>query len=202
MIHRRFLGLSFTNTAFSFTRRTCVAAAKTILKEALSAKDHDGPIIWIEQAFSIAAGIVLCLDIAHRDPERNDLEQHAILMEGTIAYLKSFEASKIASRGAQLLSTLQREVHRGSFRRFGKRHRQDASSESVRPTKQKCMPHNMSSDSGIGNLHSVGIAAANTLEACNSTPTNNTWDHDLYQYPIDLSLAPQDLFDDLLSFRY
>jgi hypothetical protein len=32
MIHRKFLGLSFSNSAFSFTRRTCVAAAKTILK--------------------------------------------------------------------------------------------------------------------------------------------------------------------------
>lgn len=203
MIHRRFLGLSFTNSAFSFTRRTCVAAAKTILKEALSAKDQDGPIIWIEQAFSVAAGIVLCLDIAHREPDQDDLEHHATLMERTITYLRSFEASKIASRGAQLLSTLQREVKRGSFRGLGKRHRQNASVESVRPTKQARTSHNTPNAPGVAAVpHAVGAATANPVDAFNPTSIINTWDVHAHQYPIDISLGPQDLFDDLLSFRY
>ena len=202
MIHRRFLGLSFTNTAFSFTRRTCVAAAKTILKEALSAKDQDGPIIWIEQAFSVAAGIVLCLDIAHREPDQDDLEHHATLMERTITYLRSFEASKIASRGAQLLSTLQREVQRGSFRRLGRRQHRDASSEAARPAKRIRTSHNMPDASGTAVPQLAGLATPNFVDASNPAPMTNIWDDNPYQYPIDISLGPQDLFDDLLSFRY
>jgi hypothetical protein len=202
MIHRRFLGLSFTNTAFSFTRRTCVAAAKTILKESLSAKDQDGPIIWIEQAFSVAAGIVLCLDIAHREPDQDDLEYHATLMGRTVTYLRSFEASKIASRGAQLLATLQREVERGSFRHLGTRHRRDASPEPVRLTKRIRTSHNMPDASDTAVPPSAGLAATSLVDAYNTAPTTNIWDDHPYQYPIDISLGPQDLFDDLLSFRY
>ncbi|KAK4901806.1 hypothetical protein LTR27_001578 [Elasticomyces elasticus] len=44
MIHRKFLSMSFTNTAFTFTRRTCIAASKTILKEFRQATDEDGPV--------------------------------------------------------------------------------------------------------------------------------------------------------------
>jgi hypothetical protein len=49
MIHRTFIGSSFTNPAFQMTRNTCIAAAKTILKEAKQEQDEDGPVIWIDQ---------------------------------------------------------------------------------------------------------------------------------------------------------
>lgn len=55
MIHRQFLGQSFTNLAFSITRKTCVAAAKTILKEQKQADDTEGPHLWIYDAFSVTA---------------------------------------------------------------------------------------------------------------------------------------------------
>ena len=103
MIHRKFLGLSFTNSAFSFTRRTCIAASKTILKEALSANDEQGPVLWIEQAFSVAAGIILSLDLFHRSATEKEFGEHSGLVEDAIEYLKRFEGSKIASRGVQLL---------------------------------------------------------------------------------------------------
>ncbi|KNG47730.1 hypothetical protein TW65_05535 [Stemphylium lycopersici] len=102
MIHRKFLGLSFTNSAFSFTRRTCIAASKTILKEALSANDEQGPVLWIEQAFSVAAGIILGLDLFHRAPTEKEFGEHNGLVEDAIEYLKKFEGSRIASRGVQL----------------------------------------------------------------------------------------------------
>jgi hypothetical protein len=57
MIHRKFLGLSFTNPMFSRTRRTCVAAARTIIKEQKEAAGDHGPILWIHHAFSVAAGV-------------------------------------------------------------------------------------------------------------------------------------------------
>ncbi|KAJ5092973.1 hypothetical protein N7456_008834 [Penicillium angulare] len=55
MIHRKFLGLSFTNPMFEFTRKTCVAASRTIIKEQKEATRDGGPVLWIHQAFSVTA---------------------------------------------------------------------------------------------------------------------------------------------------
>jgi len=49
MIHRTFISSSFANPAFQVTRNTCIAAAKTILKEAKQDQDEEGPVIWIDQ---------------------------------------------------------------------------------------------------------------------------------------------------------
>jgi hypothetical protein len=49
MIHRAFISSSFTNPAFQITRNTCIAAAKTILKEAKQEQDEDEPTVWIDQ---------------------------------------------------------------------------------------------------------------------------------------------------------
>ena len=49
MIHRAFISPSFTNPAFQITRNTCIAAAKTILKEANQEQDEDEPTVWIDQ---------------------------------------------------------------------------------------------------------------------------------------------------------
>ncbi|RAO73885.1 uncharacterized protein BHQ10_009897 [Talaromyces amestolkiae] len=56
MIHRKFLGMSFVNPMFSRTRRTCVAAARTIVKE-LKETETDGPVLWIHHAFVVTAGV-------------------------------------------------------------------------------------------------------------------------------------------------
>ncbi|KAJ5133320.1 hypothetical protein N7526_004685 [Penicillium atrosanguineum] len=57
MIHRKFLWSSFTNLAFAFTRKTCIAAAKTIIREQKQVIKEDGPVLWIYHAFSVAASI-------------------------------------------------------------------------------------------------------------------------------------------------
>jgi hypothetical protein len=57
MIHRKFLWSSFTNPAFTFTRRTCIAAAKTIIREQKQLVREDGPVLWIYHAFSVAASV-------------------------------------------------------------------------------------------------------------------------------------------------
>lgn len=108
--HRRFVGLSFSNTAFSFTRRTCVAASNTILREAFAARDELGPVLWIDQAFAVAAGIILSLDMIHGKPGENKFEEQRKLVADTIGYLKRFEQSKIAVRGVHLLSFLEQEL--------------------------------------------------------------------------------------------
>ncbi|KAJ5806797.1 hypothetical protein N7474_010389 [Penicillium riverlandense] len=57
MIHRKFLWSSFTNPAFTFTRKTCIAAAKTIIREQKQLVREDGPVLWIYHAFSVAASV-------------------------------------------------------------------------------------------------------------------------------------------------
>ncbi|KAF2663495.1 hypothetical protein BT63DRAFT_379867 [Microthyrium microscopicum] len=112
MIHRKFLGPSFTNSTFSFTRRTCIAASKTIINEAQAASDTHGPVLWIEQAFVVAAAIILCLDAFHRqtvEPEYND---HKALAIEASDHLSGFPMSMIASRGIKLLSFLMKELDR------------------------------------------------------------------------------------------
>ncbi|KAJ5090968.1 hypothetical protein N7532_009652 [Penicillium argentinense] len=64
MIHRKFLSLSFVNPMFEFTRKTCVAASRTIIKEQKEATDENGPLLWIHQAFSVTASV----GIESKDP--------------------------------------------------------------------------------------------------------------------------------------
>jgi hypothetical protein len=113
MIHRAFLGRSFTEPAFDFTRRTCMQAAKTILKEARQAYDEEGPVLWIDQAFMVAAGITLALDIFHRKPSEPEHDEHRKLVDNTISMLGKFDNnSMIAVRGVRLLSSLLAEKAR------------------------------------------------------------------------------------------
>jgi hypothetical protein len=106
MIHRKYLGPSFTSSAFAFTRRTCIAASKTILKEAKVATDKSGPVLWIDQAFTVAAGIILCLDAYNRSVEKPEHEENRRLVEEAIEFLSQFTLSSIATRGIRLLTML------------------------------------------------------------------------------------------------
>lgn len=65
MIHRKFLGMSFHNELFDFTRKTCLAAAKTIINEVKEVPE-ESPILWTMQAFSVAAAV----SITHVDATR------------------------------------------------------------------------------------------------------------------------------------
>lgn len=107
---RKFLSLSFTNPMFAFTRRTCLAASKTILKEYIAINDDESsPLFWTHQAFSVAACIIICLDLLHQDVIPGD--PHLQLVTESIAILEaSQERSLIASRGVHLLKALQKRV--------------------------------------------------------------------------------------------
>jgi hypothetical protein len=119
--------LSFTNTAFSFTRRTCLAASKTILREAFAAQDEAGPVLWIDQAFSVAAGIILSLDVLHRPSREKEFEEHKQLVANTIHYLQKFGRSKIATRGVQLLTFLRQKLEDIGLTESRKRSHEDGS---------------------------------------------------------------------------
>lgn len=205
MIHRKFLGLSFTNTAFSFTRRTCVAAAKTILKEALSATYQNGPVLWIEQAFSVAAGIVLSLDNAHKDPQQDEFDNHALLMDRTIDYLKSFKGNSIAARGAQLLTALQVDLRRGAYRSTGKRQRGTEEDQLAGPAKHPCLSNPEGFTQATSHTIHSQPTATNIRDAARQPPNNSddrAMEGPFHPFPIDITLGAQDLFDDLLSFQF
>ncbi|USP82227.1 hypothetical protein yc1106_09501 [Curvularia clavata] len=110
MIHRSFLSDSFTNPAFCFTRRTCLAASKTIIKEWKLSMDDDGPSLWIHQAFSVAAAIILILDVMHRCPTEIEYGEHKQLAEDTVKLLQQRQNSMIATRGSELLLALLLEI--------------------------------------------------------------------------------------------
>ncbi|KAF2168701.1 hypothetical protein M409DRAFT_20718 [Zasmidium cellare ATCC 36951] len=104
MIHRDFIKASFSDPAYTTTRVTCVAAAKTILSEASKAKSMNGPIIWIDKAFCILAALVLCLDIRHRVESEPELARHESLVRECIEQLSLFKSSAIAVQGVKVLS--------------------------------------------------------------------------------------------------
>ncbi|KAK2763611.1 C6 zinc finger domain-containing protein [Colletotrichum kahawae] len=110
MIHRSFLSDSFINPAFAFTRRTCLAASKTIIKEYKCVVEEDGPTLWIHQAFSVAASVILLLDVLHRDPDDRESAEHKQLAESVVEILHYHRDSMIAVRGVKLLGALLAEV--------------------------------------------------------------------------------------------
>ena len=202
MIHRKFIGLSFTNSAFSFTRRTCIAASKTILKEALSGSDEQGPILWIEQAFSVAAGIILSLDTLHRSASDREFDEHTRLVADAIGYLSRFEHSKIASRGVRLLSGLQRELQGGGVN----------SKKRARPAENGGISSSSGKRARRFNVETFISDVAQDLQV--TTPTSSStedvpisvgdtsWNSFMNLLPPQTGFGGQSLFDDLLSFQF
>jgi len=53
--------MSFHDKRFAFTRRTCLAAAKTIIHEVKEVASNEVPSIWSFQAFSVAAAVSILI---------------------------------------------------------------------------------------------------------------------------------------------
>lgn len=162
MIHRSFLSESFTNPAFSFTRRTCLAASKTIIKEWKLSMEDDGPSLWIHQAFSVAAAIILILDVLHRSPTESECGEHKELAEDTVELLQQRQNSMIATRGSELLSALLLEIPSSRHNSNTRKRRYDGT-----------QPHaDLSADAGrSGRQFSV---TAFVKSFCNSKRQNST----------------------------
>lgn len=204
MVHRKFLGLSFTNSAFVFTRRTCVAASKTILKEARAARDDNGPVLWIDQAFVVAAGIILSLDAFHRKPEETDFLEHQRLAGQAIDYLAQFPESKISLRGLQLLSFLTSELDTiaqtgTATSAQGSRKRQaDAPPSSDYRSEKRTRVFNLSAfmkamDAG---QHRLPVSTPVVDEA-----DDIAWEAFAEMFPPQTGFGGQNLFDDFFSFE-
>ncbi|PWY82023.1 hypothetical protein BO70DRAFT_291690 [Aspergillus heteromorphus CBS 117.55] len=75
MIHRPFLFLSFQSPSYEYTRRTCVAAAITILREHEMIINEGDFFVWTHSAFCVTAAIILCFQVSassSTDPATNE----------------------------------------------------------------------------------------------------------------------------------
>ncbi|CAG8904118.1 unnamed protein product [Penicillium egyptiacum] len=63
MIHRPFLFRSFNDQTYTYSRRTCVAAAMTILREHEVIVREGDISIWTHTAFAITAAVILCFEV-------------------------------------------------------------------------------------------------------------------------------------------
>lgn len=196
--HRKFVGLSFTNTAFSFTRRTCLAASKTILKEAFAATDQDAPALWIDQAFAVAAGIILSLDILHRKPSEKEFEEHRQLVTDTIEYLKRFDYSKIASRGVHLLSSLQQELERFGPIDSRKRTRPAEDIGSITSRKRARIFDVQTFIRDVSQNLGVTSPAATSNDDISGNAMEDAWDVFNDLLPLQIGFDGEFLFDELL----
>ena len=223
MIHRAFLGRSFTNPAFAFTRRTCMAASKTILKEAKQAYDDEGPLLWIDQAFMVAAGITLSLDVFHRQEHEPEFNEHRKLVEHAIGMLAKFDGSMIATRGIRLLTSLLSEQARLSTKQAlnGPRKRDRAEEEEVIDGKRqkfdvpkfvetfygggdsftqalRTMPTGGGVDTGASAAEPDKAPIASSKE--NAPPTDLMYETFAELFPPQTGMSNAFLFEDLLNF--
>ncbi|KAL4928095.1 fungal specific transcription factor domain-containing protein [Aspergillus undulatus] len=101
MIHRKFLWPSFTNPVFSFTRKTCIAASKIIIRECRTVVEENGPVLWIYHTFCVVASMILCLDMLFRSPSESEHDGHWELVQDALAILSRSQTSMIAKRGVK-----------------------------------------------------------------------------------------------------
>lgn len=110
MIHRSFLFRSFQSPGYAYTRRTCVAAATTILRQC-EALALSGPvIIWTHTAFSITACVVLSFEVLYRLAyAKGEVAQIRALIATARVRLRNRSEDVLARRGALLIDVICRE---------------------------------------------------------------------------------------------
>jgi hypothetical protein len=116
MIHRPFLLKSFKSPLYLFTRRTCVSAAMTILREhELADQDEECMPLWVHSAFAVTAVVVLCLNMTFADgnvvQSSYNLESQRQLIQKARDRLTRQKADSLARRGVYLIDVLLNESH-------------------------------------------------------------------------------------------
>lgn len=87
--------------------------------------DDDAPSFWIYQAFSVAASIILILDVLHRNPAESEYSEHKQLAEDTVELLQQRQNSMIGARGSELLSALLLETSSSRYTSNTRKRRHD-----------------------------------------------------------------------------
>lgn len=108
MVHRPFLFHSFNDARYTHTRRTCVAAAMTILREHETIVEEDDLSIWTHSAFAITAAVILCFEfysiVEEIDNAKKELYRDAVLTARD--RLASRHSDVLAQRGVALVDAI------------------------------------------------------------------------------------------------
>ncbi|KAJ5763264.1 hypothetical protein N7533_001945 [Penicillium manginii] len=119
MVHRPFLFHSFHDSRYRHTRRTCVAAAMTILREHETIVEEDDLSIWTHSAFAITAAVILCFEVnsiaEDADNAKKELYRDAVLSARD--RLAQRHSDVLAQRGVALVDAI--FISEGSESSFG-----------------------------------------------------------------------------------
>jgi transcription elongation factor SPT5 len=108
MIHQSFLNKSFKDVRYTYSRWACATAARHVLS-LYPKREPDEPQFWVEQAFSITAGICLILDLFHRTEINAEAQEYLACVKRAVVYLASFPTSSVANHGVRVLTSLLQE---------------------------------------------------------------------------------------------
>ncbi|RAL13470.1 uncharacterized protein BO97DRAFT_39309 [Aspergillus homomorphus CBS 101889] len=107
MIHRPFLFLSFNSSSYQYTRRTCVAAALTILREHETIINQGDFFVWTHSAFCITAAIILCFEVSvapnNVGPET---DKFRVAIQAARGRLANQTSDILAQRGVALIDAV------------------------------------------------------------------------------------------------
>jgi hypothetical protein len=112
MIHQAFLGKSFKNALYTYSRWACSSAAKIIITNLSHERASEEPQWWVEQAFVVTAGICLTVDIFHRAQNEPEVQEHLTWIERAIKTLEKWPTSSVANHGIRLLTSLLQEYNK------------------------------------------------------------------------------------------
>jgi hypothetical protein len=166
------------------------------MKEALSAVDENSPILWIEQAFTVAAGIIFSLDAFHRGPNEKEFEEHKKHVSEAIAYLRRFEYSKIALRGVKLLSSLHQALEDTRSRKRPRDNDNDVYTAEKRARNFDIATFIREVSQNLHVTTPVTSPIAEHVESTAEIAWNNIYD----LLPPGAGFGGQNLFDDFFSF--
>jgi transcription elongation factor SPT5 len=111
MIHQSFLGKSFKDVRYTYTRWACATAAKSIIGS-YTTRDPEEPQWWVEQAFVVTSGLCLLLDMFHRPYTDPEVEEYVGYLQQAVRFLQQFFTSSVATHGVRLLLSLLQEYNK------------------------------------------------------------------------------------------
>ncbi|KAK4497722.1 hypothetical protein PRZ48_010375 [Zasmidium cellare] len=130
ILHRHFLGRSFRDAAFAYTRWASIEASKLIIREVeQSLSVPERPSIWNDQAHLTGAGVTLCLDAMQRQESEPEHVEHLRLVDKVMTLLAECKNSVLAARGHRLLSSMLREGTKESGPSDNRRQRAQSNNE-------------------------------------------------------------------------
>ncbi|GAA6064445.1 hypothetical protein JCM10212_000144 [Sporobolomyces blumeae] len=106
--HRVFLGRSFRDPRYAYSRRAAIEAARSVIQELARGSGLPYQRLWTFPFHTIAASTTIILDIFQSSSSDPDTPNKRREVQVALEELRkmSDQGSQIASRGAQLLSTL------------------------------------------------------------------------------------------------